>query len=198
MHEVLGKNRFLIRHKARLFDSFRNNYDIYDSDTGEFIMQSQEKLVKIMGVGFRGLRQQYMEPFNITVTAHNGEQVIRVKRYFGGDIHIFDEYDELAGRFMMYGLFGCGRANFNVLDADDRVVFRLKRRLFGPKMLFVAAKNELGRLKCVWKGLLKHFTKASDYVLEIQDSVTPDDPVRQLIFAVVVCMRGISMNPLFP
>ena len=106
MYEVLGKNRFLIRHKARLFDSFRNNYDIYDNDTGEFIMQSQEKLVKFMGVEFRGSRQRCLEPFNITVTRYDGEQVIRVRRYFGGKIHIFDEYDELAGRFKAHGLFG--------------------------------------------------------------------------------------------
>lgn len=194
---LLNKNCFLINHPITFYDSMRNNYDIYD-ETGQLIMQSQEKLVKILGVELRGSRQRCLEPFNIKVTNYDGEQIIRVKRYFGGKIHIFDENDELVGRFKAHGLFGSSRSNFNVLDVDGRIIFRVKRKLFGPKMLFVASKDELARLKCVWKGLLKFFIRASDdYILKISDSVTPDNPVRQLILGVVVCMRGISMSPFF-
>jgi hypothetical protein len=178
----------------------RNNFKIYDSDTSEFIMQSQEELVKIMGLEFRGvLKEQSMEPFNITVTASDGEQVIRVKRRFSirrGNIYIFDENDQLVGGFRPYSFWTV--AHFKVLDVNDRVVFWVKRKWFGPKMLFVCGKDELARLTHVRKGKDKYIAKPSDdHILKISDSVAPNDPVRQLIFGVVVCMRGISTNPFY-
>ena len=199
MHEVLGKNRFLIRHEVHFFDAVLNNYDIYDNRTGQLVMQSHEELVSIMGVKLRGLKEQSMEPFNITVTTPDGEQVIRVKRHFSlrrGDIYIFDENDQLVGGFRPYSFWTA--AHFKVLDVNDMVVFWVKRKWFGPKMLFVAGKTELARLDRVWRGVVKYFLRISgDYILQISESVSPDDTVRQLILAVVVCMRGISTNPFY-
>lgn len=196
MHEVLNRNTFLLRHPLRFFDTYRNDYDIYDKETAQLVMKSSERLVKILGVSLRGGAGRIGAPFNITVSTPEGEQVIRVKRHFAifrSIIYIFDENDQLVGGFRPYSFPTV--AHFNVLDVNDKVVFRVKRKWFGSKMLFIAGRVELARLKRVWKGLFSHLKRTSDdYVLQISESVASDNPVRQLILAVVVCLRGISTN----
>ena len=48
---------------------------------------------------------------------------------------------------------------------------------------------ELAHVTKKWAGLGKElFTSADNYVLEISDSVPPDNPIRQLIMAAVMCI----------
>ena len=53
----------------------------------------------------------------------------------------------------------------------------------------MAGDNELAKVTKKWGGLGKEFfTSADNYVLEISEDVPPDQPVRQLIMAAVLCI----------
>ena len=54
---------------------------------------------------------------------------------------------------------------------------------------FMAGEKELAHVTKKWAGMGKElFTSADNYILQIADDVPPDNPVRQLIMAAVMCI----------
>jgi uncharacterized protein YxjI len=119
-----------------------------------------------------------------------GEPVVRITRgvsFFLSKVKVLDERDRHVGGFRQK-FFSIGGA-FNVLDATETVQCTLKGKWTGWDFRFVQGDTELAQVKKKWAGLGKElFTSADNYVLQIHDVVRPDDPVRQLIMAAVLCI----------
>lgn len=189
MHEVLKKNVFLVKEHIGMFKA-ANNYDIYDPQTGDIIMECREERLGILTKLLRFTDYKRNTPFDIQVRTPDGKQVLRITRgisLFLSKVNVLDENDQVVGSFKQR-LFSVGGA-FNVLDAGDNPLCQLNGKWTGWDFKFMAGETEYAHVTKKWAGIGKElFTSADNYVLEISESVPEDDLVRQLILAAVMCI----------
>lgn len=189
MHPALNRNVFLVKEHVGLFKA-ANNFDIYDPDTGQIVMECREDTLGMITKLFRFTDYKRMTPFDVQVRTPDGQQVVRVSRgisIFLSRVTVFDETDAIIGGFKQK-LFSIG-GKFDVLDAQDNPVCALKGKWTGWDFKFLAGEQELAHVTKKWAGLGKEmFTSADNYVLSISETVPPDSPVRSLILAAVMCI----------
>ena len=167
-----------------------NNYDIYDPTSGQVILHCREPKLGIITKILRFTDYKRMTPFDVHVTTTEGEPVVRVSRgvsLFMSRVVVRDEADEVIGGFKQKLLSIGGK--FDVLDDGDQLVCTLKGKWTGWNFRFVAGDVEFAHVTKKWSGLGKEmFTSADTYMLEVNDAVEPDNPVRQLILGAVMCI----------
>ncbi len=189
MHEVLNKNVFLVKEHLGLFKA-ANNYDIFDAETGELVMECREDKLGIFTKMLRFTDYKRMTPFDIQVRTPDGTPVVRVTRgisIFLSRVSVLNERDEVIGGFQQT-FFSIG-GKVDVLDGQDRPVCSLKGKWTGWDFRFVGDGVEFAHVTKKWSGLGKEmFTSADNYVLSISETVPPDNSVRQLILAAVMCI----------
>ena len=189
MHPILNRNVYLIKEHVGMFKA-ASNYDIYDPETGEMLMTCREPRLGILSKLLRFTDYKTMTPFFIDVDTVGGEQVLSVTRgisFFLSKVSVQNEHDEPVGGFKQK-LFTIGGA-FNVLGVDGQVLCTLKGKWTGWDFKFARDGVELARVTKKWSGLGKElFTSADNYVLAIDESVPPDNPIRTLIMGAVLCI----------
>ena len=189
MHKILNKNLYLVKEHVGMFKA-ANNYDIYDPDNGEIIMECREENLGVLTKYLRFTDYKRMTPFDVQVRTPQGEQVVRVRRgisIFLSKVDVLDEFNSVIGGFKQK-LFSIGGA-FTVLDPYDKPVCQLKGKWTGWDFKFLDGNKELAHVTKKWAGIGKElFTTADNYVLQISDSVPQDDAARQLILAAVMCI----------
>ena len=189
MHEALKRNLFLVKEHVGMFKA-ANNYDIFDPSAGDVILECREENLGIFAKLFRFTDYKRNTPFDIQVRTPSGEPVLRVKRgvtFFRSVVQVLDDTDEYVGGFKQK-LLSIGGA-FNVLGRDGAPLCQLKGKWSGWEFAFVANSVELARVTKKWAGIGKElFTSADNYVLQIDDRVPPDNPVRELILGAVMCI----------
>jgi len=189
MHELLNSNVFLVKEHVGLFKA-ANNFDIYDPQTGEIVLECREDNLGPITKLLRFTDSKRMTPFDIEIRTTSGDQVVRVVRgvsIFLSKVSILDENDNVIGGFKQK-LFSIGGA-FSVLDANENPVCELKGKWTGWDFRFMSGGTELAHVTKKWAGIGKEmFTSADNYILEISESVPADDPVRQMILSAVMCI----------
>lgn len=189
MHPVLNRNLFFVKEHVGMFKA-ANNYDILDPDTQQIILHCREEKLGFFTKFFRFTKYKTMTPFDVEIKTPDEQPVVRVKRgvsFFLSKVDVLDENDQRIGGFSQK-LFSFGGA-FDVLNANDDVVCTLKGSLLGWNFRFLDGDTELATVSKEWAGLAQEmFTSADNYVLNINDVVPPNDPVRQLIVGAVMCI----------
>lgn len=189
MHPILNRNLFLVKEKVGMFKA-ANNFDIFDPETGEEIIHCREERLGPITRMLRFTDWKTLTPFHVDIRTVSGEPILSVCRgvsVFLSTVDVLDEEDDRIGGFKQK-LFSLGGA-FRVLGADDQELCMLKGKWTGWDFRFMAGETELARVTKKWAGLGKEFfTSADNYVLEISSEVPPDNPVRQLILAAVMCI----------
>jgi uncharacterized protein YxjI len=190
MHPHLNRNLFLVKEHIGLLKA-ANNYDIYDPETGEIIMECREDSLGLFTRIFRFTEYKRMTPFDIRIRTPEGEPLVRITRgisFFLSKVLVFDEHDQPLGGFKQR-FFTIGGA-FNVLDTRDQPLCRLQGKWTGWSFKFITGEGiEFARVSKKWAGVGKEFfTSADNYMLQISDTVPADNPVRQLILAAVMCI----------
>ena len=167
-----------------------NNFDIYDPQSGEVILECREPHLGLLTKIFRFSDYKKMTPFYIEVRTPSGQKVLSVKRgtsFFLSKVEVMDENDQLVGRFKQK-FFSVG-GKFDVLNTNDQVLCTLQGKWTGWDFKFVKDKQEFAQVNKKWAGIGKElFTSADNYMLSIQESVPKDHPVRILIMAAVMCI----------
>ena len=167
-----------------------NNFDVYDPDTGELLLECREDRLGFLTKLLRFTNYKRMTPCNIEIRTPSGEQVVRVTRgvsLFLSKVSVLDENDQPIGGFQQK-LFSIGGA-FRVLGADGNANCELKGKWTGWDFRFMKDDVEFAHVTKKWAGLGKElFTSADNYVLEMSEAVPPDNPMRQLIMAAVMCI----------
>ena len=75
------------------------------------------------------------------------------------------------------------------MGADDQPICELKGKWTGWDFRFMSGQTELAHVSKKWAGIGKElFTSADNYMLQISEEVPPDQPLRQLILAAVMCI----------
>lgn len=189
MNTILSKNLYLVKEHVGMFKA-ANNYDIYDPETNEIIMECREDRLGIFTKLLRFTDYKRMTPFDIQIRTPEGQQVIRVKRGISivlSKVEVLDEKDQVIGMFKQK-LFSIGGA-FTVFDANEEPVCQLKGKWTGWDFKFLAGGTELAHVSKKWAGIGKElFTSADNYVLQISESIPADHVARQLIIAAVMCI----------
>ena len=189
MHPTLRKNLFFVKEHVGMFKA-SNNFDISDPATGQKVLECREPRLGFITKLLRFTDYKRMTPFDVHVRTPAGEPVVRITRgisFFLSKVKVLDDRDQHAGGFKQKFL-SIGGA-FNVLDAAGTVQCTLKGKWTGWDFRFVQGDTELAQVKKKWAGLGKEmFTTADNYMLQINDVVAPEDPVRQLIMAAVLCI----------
>ena len=188
MHEVLNRNTFFVKEHVGLFKA-ANNYDILDPETGETIMLCREDIGSITKL-FRWTDYKRMTPFNINITTPDGEKVVNVNKgvsFFRASVNVKDENGNPLGGFKQK-FFSIG-GKFDVLNNNGQPVCSLKGKWTSWEFKFIRGNEELATVTKKWMGAGKElFTSADNYILQINDNVPQDSPLRQLIMAAVMCI----------
>ena len=98
MHEVLNKNLFLVKEHVGLFKA-ANNYDIYDPETDEMVMECREEKLGSFTKLLRFSDWKRMTPFDIEIRTPDGTPLVRVKRgisVFLSKVQVYDGSLRLA------------------------------------------------------------------------------------------------------
>ena len=189
MHPVLAQNLFFIKEHAGIFKA-ANSYDVLDPTNGKTLMECREPNLGFFTKLFRFTKYKRMTPFEVVVATPQGQRVLTVRRGFSlflSKVDVLDEKGKVVGGFKQK-LFSIGGA-FRVLDARENEVCVLKGKWTSWEFQFLKGDRELARVTKKWAGLGKElFTSADNYVLTISDAVKPEDDVRVLIFAAVMCI----------
>lgn len=189
MHNALNRNIFLIKEHVGIFKA-ANNYDIYDPETDQIIMECREDQLGFFTKILRFTDLKRMTPFDIRITTPDGHQITRITRgvsVFLSEVTVLDENDQHIGGFKQK-FFSIGGA-FSVLDTNGNTLCQLKGKWTGWDFRFMANETEFAHVTKKWAGLGKELlTSADNYVLEISESVPQDNAVRQLILAAVMCI----------
>lgn len=189
MHSALRQNLFLIKEHAGIFKA-ANNYDVFDPAGGAKLLECREPNLGFFTKLFRFTDYKRMTPFEVVLTGTDGRKALTVRRgisLFLSKVEVLDENGRVIGGFKQK-LFSIGGA-FRVLDARDNEVCVLKGKWTSWEFQFLKGDRELARVSKKWAGLGKElFTSADNYVLSVSDAVAPDDDVRILIMAAVMCI----------
>jgi uncharacterized protein YxjI len=190
MHPALNRNLFLVKEHAGLFKA-ANNFDIYDPETKQQILQCREDRLGIFTKMLRFTDYKRMTPFEIEVRTPSGEPVLHVRRGVSIFLSKVDVLDGATGTRIggfKQKLFSIGGA-FSVLDSNDNPICQLKGKWTGWDFRFMAGDEELAHVSKKWSGTGKElFTSADNYILSISEHVPPDSQIRQLILAAVLCI----------
>lgn len=189
MHPVFNRNLFFVKEHVGMFKA-SNNYDIYDPETQEIILECREPNLGFFTKMFRFTDYKRMTPFEVVIKDPNGEVLITVKRgisIFLSTVEVFDEKDNLIGKFKQQ-FFSIG-GKFNLLDQNDNAVCTLKGKWTSWDFKFVKEGHEFAHVSKQWAGFGKElFTSADNYMLKIDESVPQNNRLRMLIMAAVMCI----------
>jgi len=189
MNEILKKNVFFVKEHVGIFKA-ANNFDILDPENENLLMTCREEKLGFLTKVFRFSAYKRMTPFHVEVKDAEGNPVLRVKRGFSlilSNVDVFDEKGILVGKFKQK-LFSIG-GKFDVLDSNENMLCTLKGKWTSWDFKFANDIEEFAHVSKKWAGLGKElFTTADNYVLNIFENVSPNDPKRTLILGAVLCI----------
>ncbi|MDA3884681.1 MAG: phospholipid scramblase-related protein [Candidatus Delongbacteria bacterium] len=189
MNSILEKNLFFVKEHLGVFKA-ANNYDILDPETQEITMTCREEKLGFITKMLRFTDYKRMTPFEVEIKTATGEKVLTVKRgisIFLSKVQVFDENENLVGIFKQK-LFSIG-GKFDVLDANENFLCTLKGKWTSWDFKFMKDEMEFAHVSKKWAGLGKElFTSADNYMLDINENVQKDNPIRLLILAAVMCI----------
>ncbi|KAF2509195.1 RNAase [Flavobacterium zhairuonense] len=189
MNPILSQNLFLVKEHVGMFKA-SNNYDIYNPESNQIIMNCREKNLSFFTKMLRFTDFKRATPFNIEISTASGEKLITVRRgiaIFRSTVEVLDEKDRLVGTFKQK-FFSIG-GRFEILDKNERPVATLQGKWTGWDFKFSHENKQLAQVSKKWAGIGKEFfTTADNYMLQIEDNIAAESPLRQLILGAVMCI----------
>ena len=189
MNSILSRNLYFVKEHVGMFKA-ANNFDILNPENQDMIMTCREENLGFFTKILRFTDYKRMTPFDVEIKTASGEKVLTVKRGISiilSTVEVFDENDNLVGKFKQK-FFSIG-GKFDVLDPNDQVLCTLKGKWTSWDFKFMKDDTEFAHVSKKWAGLGKEmFTTADNYMLEIDEKVPVDNPLRVLILAAVMCI----------
>lgn len=189
MHPVFSHNEFLVKEHIGMFKA-ASNYDVYDPETGDQILQCRERHLGVFTKMLRFTDYKRMTPFNLSIETLEEEPLLRVSRgasFWRSKVAVHDDENDLLGYYRQK-LMTIG-GGFQVLSDQEEPMCKVKGSFTGWTFRFLIEDQEVAIVSKNWSGLGKEmFTSADTYKLTIDDSVPSDSLLRQLILGSVFCI----------
>lgn len=190
MNPILSKNLFLVKEHVGIFKA-ANNFDIFDPNTSELILNCREENLGGFTKFFRFTKYKIMTPFDIEIKTVSNESIIRVSRgfsFFGfKPLNVLDANGSSIGTLTRK--FKIGGAKIEINNAQGQLLYTLKGNLIGWDFKIYKNEQIVAQITKKWAGLGKElFTSADNYMLSINDEVEPNDSGRKLMLAAVMCI----------
>jgi len=190
MNTLLNNNLFLIKEHVGFLKA-ANNFDVYNPETSEIIMNCREEKLGFFTKIFRFTKYKMMTPFHVEITTDKGESILSIKRsasFFGfKPVIVYDENGNELGK--LNRKFRLGGAKLEITDTSNNNLCTLKGNLLGWDFKISKDNIELSSIGKKWAGIGKElFTSADNYVLSINDNVDKDSNLRPLIVSAVLCI----------
>ena len=189
MNPIVNRNLFFVKEHVGMFKA-ANNYDIFDPNTNEQILNCREENLGFFTKMLRFTDYKRMTPFNVELRTVAGNKVLTVKRgvaFFVSTVEVLDENDQLVGTFKQQ-FFSIG-GKFDLLDTNGNVFCTLEGKWTSWDFSFAKDNVEFAHVSKKWAGFGKElFTSADNYMLQIDERVPQDHPMRLLILASVMCI----------
>ena len=189
MNAILNKNHLFIKEHTGIFKA-ANNYDIFDMETKEPLMECREPNLGIFTKIFRFTKYKAMTPFDIYIST-NGFTVVNIKRgvtFFRSVVAVYDETGPHVGSLRK--IFKLFKPSFEMLSPSGEKLGELTGNFVGWEFALTTTDGqELAKVSKKWAGIGKElFTTADNYACIINDSVRANDPIRVMILASVMCI----------
>mgnify|MGYP001809881182 CR=1 FL=1 len=189
MHQALQKNLYLVKEHVGLFKA-ANNFDIHDAERGAVVLECREPNLGFITKLLRFTDYKRMTPFEIHINTPEGERLLTIRRgwtLLRSKVVVEDSNGTPVGYFLQK-LISIG-GSFRVFDMNDKELCQLTGKWTSWEFTFRMGDMELAKVSKKWAGLGKElFTSADNYVLQINNAIQPDNPVRQMILAAVMCI----------
>jgi len=189
MNAILNRDLFFVKEHVGMFKA-ANNYDIIDPETNKIIINCREDNLGFFTKMLRFTKYKRYTPFNVNLKTTDNQNILYVKRgvsVFISKVEVFDENNILIGKFKQK-FFSLG-GKFDVLDANDNYLCTLKGKWTSWDFKFINNDIQYAQVNKKWAGMGKElFTSADNYMLQINDNVPHNSPLRQLIVAAVMCI----------
>jgi len=189
MNAILNRDLFFVKEHVGMFKA-ANNYDIIDPETNKIIINCREDNLGFFTKMLRFTKYKRYTPFNVNLKTTDNQNILSVKRgvsVFISKVEVFDENNILIGKFKQK-FFSLG-GKFDVLDANDNYLCTLKGKWTSWDFKFINNDIQYAQVNKKWAGMGKElFTSADNYMLQINDNVPHNSPLRQLIVAAVMCI----------
>ncbi len=187
MNPILNKNNLFIKEHTGIFKA-ANNYDIFDMETKEPLMECREPNLGFLTKIFRFTKYKSMTPFDIYITA-NGVTLVNLKRgvtFFRSVVVVYDETGTPVGTLRK--IFKLFKPSFEMLSPSGEKLGELTGNFVGWEFsLKTNDGQELAQVSKKWAGIGKElFTTADNYACIINESVKANDPIRVMILASVM------------
>lgn len=191
MNPILNKNTYFVKEHTGIFKA-ANNYDIFDPETKESLIECREPNLGFFTKMFRFTKYKSMTPFDVILTkSGSGERILSVKRpvtFFRSVVTVHDENDVQVGTLRK--VFKLLKPCFEILDTNNNKIGTLEGNFVGWE--FFVKDNDGNTIATVtkkWAGIGKElFTTADNYACNFSESVPQNDPQRILLMAAVVCV----------
>ncbi len=196
MNPLLNENLFLIKQHIGMFKA-ANNFDIYNPETSEIIINCREDQLGFFTKMFRFSEYKASTPFHVEIKSINGDPILSLKRgasFFGfTPIPIFNENNIQIG--ILTRKFRLGGAKIDIIDNSNKVLATLSGNLIGWDFKIKNENVELASITKKWAGFGKElFTSADNYILVINENVLKDDPIRPFLLSSVLCIDFLLKN----
>jgi len=189
MNAILNRNLFFVKEHVGMFKA-ANNYDILDPETNQTIINCREDNLGFFTKMLRFTKYKIYTPFNVNLKTTDNQNILTIKRgvsFFISKVDVYDENNVLVGKFKQK-FFSLG-GKFDVLDANDNYLCTLKGKWTSWDFKFIRNDIQYAQVNKKWAGMGKElFTSADNYMLQINDNVPHNSPLRQLIVAAVMCI----------
>jgi uncharacterized protein YxjI len=189
INDIFSRHAYFIKEHTGIFKA-ANNYDVFDADSGEPLLECREEDLGIFTKILRFTGFKTLTPFDSTVRTLGGRRVMSIRRgvsFILSDIAVFDENKQLIGMFKQR--FTLIRKKFDLVAPNGDVICELKGNWTSWGFKFMDGDHELASIHKRWAGLAKElFTTADNYVLEIYPEVPQEYYIRALMVAAVLCV----------
>lgn len=128
MTNILNKNLFLIKEHVGIFKA-ANNYDVYDPETGNIIMECREPNLGFFTKMLRFSDYKTMTPFDVQIRTPDEQRIVRIQRGISlliSKVTISDSDGSTVGYFQQK-FFSTGRKS-DIYDNQGRLL-PVKRKL---------------------------------------------------------------------
>lgn len=189
MNPILNNNLYFIKERTGIFKA-SNSYDIFNPENKQQILTSTEPNLGIITKIFRFTKFKSKTPFDVSIQTMGDQKVLGLQRgiaIFRSDVKLLNGNDHQIGVFKQK--FWSMGGKFEIYDMQGKQVCLLQGKWTGWDFKFIRDGKELGFVSKKWAGLGKElFTTADNYMLQINDSVAPDDTIREFLVAAVICI----------